>query len=335
MNNRFQLSDTVLGGPRFRGKTKEWVATVERALQIAGPELTRAALEWHAPFVPICSAATRELQLMNAVRYSEVVWVAINRLLTDRLLHPDEVTQFLGILCEIDHQTLRVKQALVKVWDGLATNQFPNCWLGSSFARLEVSHKLAASLCLTDIPPDMEVKAPWEGWSLVVPSGLLGEHLARIWCVGATVHAIVMKDGVVHAMGGRDERDDYSANTLIDNLVKGCCLAMSDPEKFDKTKQKGGTKKRSTRSGPPDLAQARFMLSAPVRMDLREKLRTALSDRRRGGVPKVQFIVRGHWKQQPWGPGQRLRKTRWQEPYWKGPPESRVLLRNHQLDPET
>lgn len=34
---------------------------------------------------------------------------------------------------------------------------------------------------------------------------------------------------------------------------------------------------------------------------------------------RKRFTVRGHWRQQPYGPGRTLRRNQWIEPYWKGP----------------
>lgn len=36
-------------------------------------------------------------------------------------------------------------------------------------------------------------------------------------------------------------------------------------------------------------------------------------------VPMVRFMVRGHWRQQPCGPGREERKLTWVRPYYKGP----------------
>ncbi len=38
-----------------------------------------------------------------------------------------------------------------------------------------------------------------------------------------------------------------------------------------------------------------------------------------GSRPAVRFVVRGHWKQQPFGPGNSLRRLHWIKPYYKGP----------------
>lgn len=227
-------------------------------------------------------------------------------------------------------------------------------WLDSSFARLEVGHKLAASLALTDVPGDMDIFAPWETWSLVLPDGMFG--VQRIWLNG-TVPWVAVVSGATsktpyHSIGYigectfRDggwgiygkpscEQQDLWYNErsrpAIYNLIRGACLALSNPEKFRKERRSNSRLKTTDgRLGPPDLQQARFLLSAPVRVDLRSHLRDVLSGKS-GASPTVQFLVRGHWRNQPHGPRGSLRRQRWIEPFWKGPEDSRVLLRQHQI----
>ncbi|MDP3426840.1 MAG: hypothetical protein Q8S17_05625, partial [Humidesulfovibrio sp.] len=38
-----------------------------------------------------------------------------------------------------------------------------------------------------------------------------------------------------------------------------------------------------------------------------------------GGKPLVRFMVRGHWRHQPHGPGAQKRKLIWIRPHYKGP----------------
>ncbi len=44
-------------------------------------------------------------------------------------------------------------------------------WQQSAFARINVGHKLAAALALTDVPQDVP-HSPWRSWSLVIPEGM-------------------------------------------------------------------------------------------------------------------------------------------------------------------
>ena len=220
-------------------------------------------------------------------------------------------------------------------------------WRDSAYARLEVSHKLAASLCLTDVPAEIEVHAPWSAWSLIIPDGLLGS-LARIWILSTSPCVALHHDGSAHLIGQAYEREveiqqnelpgveipalrqlDDTTSSMLDALIKGSCLALRNPDEFKKQASRKGHRS-SRRSGPPNLEQSKYMLSAPVKVDFREHVSETLRGGHRQG-PKVQFLVRGHWRNQAYGPRRSLRKEKWIEPFWKGPEESRILLRSHQI----
>lgn len=215
--------------------------------------------------------------------------------------------------------------------------EFLDEWHRCAYARLELGHRLAASLCMTDVS-GIEVKMPWTAWSLVVPDGLLGDEVARIWVLDREkddkrqVASIVMNRRGYHAGG-------LSAVTkeMIVSLVIGSALALSNPDEFKKERQhRPGAHAKGRKGGAPDFGQVRYMLAAPVSIDLREHVLAALDDersgKRRGSSPKVQFLVRGHWRRQACGAGLTERRTIWIQPFWKGPEESRVLLRAHKVE---
>jgi hypothetical protein len=219
-----------------------------------------------------------------------------------------------------------------------ALTDFLHGWRLASYARLEVGHRLAAALCLTDVPADVDVRAPWPCWSLVLPDGLIptlvagqesAVRAARLWIAGTEVLFVVLSNGLIIPSDG----SQADAGGLISNLVRGACLALSNPADFRKDAHHRPTARASKkgRSGPPELAQARYLLSAPVKIDLREHLRGVLEGRK-GAAPTVQFLVRGHWRNQAHGPRRSLRRVQWIEPFWKGPEEARVLLRQHKVD---
>lgn len=210
--------------------------------------------------------------------------------------------------------------------------EFSRDWFKTAYARLEIGHKLAASLCLTDIPDDVDVHAPWAAWSLVVPDGLFG-NLARVWCRGAEPLFVVKRDGSFTRYSGT--RECSEADAMLRALVRGSCLALSNPDDFKKSRSHGPTARSSSKKlhGAPDLQQARFLLSAPVKIDFREHIASVLSGKTHA-APTVQFLVRGHWRSQAHGPHHSLRKPLWIHPFWKGPEDSRVLLRQHRADGE-
>ena len=205
-------------------------------------------------------------------------------------------------------------------------------WHDSSYARLEVGHRLAASLCLTDVPDDMDVRAPWSAWALVIPDGLLGDY-ARVFCLGTKVIMLATRNG---AFVG-DASLKIGERELLRSLVLGCCLALSNPEDFKKgtVKSHGRGGKGNKRGQKLPMESARYMLSAPVKIDFRQAVRETLEGSRKGSSPKVQFYVRGHWRNQAYGPQHTLRRQQWIEPFWKGDPEARILLRGHQVEPDS
>lgn len=79
------------------------------------------------------------------------------------------------------------------------------------------------------------------------------------------------------------------------------------------------------------MAGELYTLGGAIDVDLRASVQAVWSGEKRSG-PKVQFVVRGHWREQACGPNMSLRKRIWIKPFWKGPEESRVLLRKYTAD---
>lgn len=224
----------------------------------------------------------------------------------------------------------------------------------SGFPKLEVGHKLAASLAMTDVPDDIEVLAPWKAWSLIVPPGLFGEGTdeetyARIWCMGAEPHFFLMNSGEIYGPFNREtftgltktaDKDVHAITKAVDSLIRGACLALSNPEEYKRTplKERGASSgKKPQRDGDPDFTASRFMLSAPVQIDARPHLLDYISGKKRkaGGAPTVQFFVRGHWRNQAHGPRMSLRKQMRIEGYWKGPEHGAIKLGNYKVKDES
>lgn len=301
--------------------------------------LEKLAREWTALHSEPASAGNLELLAMNVARFQTCVDAVIDEL---NLRYPDdgqrpEWDELADAVGESSEAVSRVYATCCCWWDLVAPEfsvtigQFLTRWLRNGFPRLELSHKYAAALCCTDVPPDVEVRPPWPAWSLVLPSELLGPGrlLGRVWIDGTTWVANVWQGGEFECVNTASVATASTA-IMIENLIRGACLSLSDPEAH--RKQQGGQSQKShgnNRKGPPDLTQARYMLAPPVRVDLRAHIVEALAGG--GTAPKVQFLVRGHWRQQAHGPGRTLRKPIWIEPFWKGPEDSRILLRSHKL----
>lgn len=216
-------------------------------------------------------------------------------------------------------------------------------WKKCAFARLSVGAKLGAALMLTDAPEG--VVAPWEAWSLCVPDGIIKAQTStrtfsvmRLWCYGTEPVAAVAKsdtDKEAYFINSFDD-DDTPWKALARNFVKGACLSLSiDVE----THRKANWGPRGSKRAPgvvPD-AGVDYVLSGTVEIDLRDEVKRICEGRKssggHGGLT-VQFLVRGHWRNQAVGVRHSDRKRIWIEPFWKGPEESRVLLRTHRIKTE-
>lgn len=312
-------------------------------------EVKRLVREWHAPLSVPKTAQNLEILAMNIGRF----YAGMSKIVD---LKPELTTDDFKFCVELWHMAHPKFGQIVNLEKDLNAperSQFFDDWFNESYARVEVSHKLAAALALTEVPDDIEVKAPWKAWSLIVPDGLFNGaefhavtrdreedgkeyaiDVARCWCVGTRWYAFVTTHGRL-----LEVPPDYKSTVsgqMVDSLIRGVCLAMSNPEDFKKETKGGGSGRsvKNARSGPPELSQLRFLLSAPVSVDFRDEVKATLEGRSGSRGPlAVQFRVRGHWRRQRYGEGRALQKTIWIQPFWKGPEESRVLLRQHKVDP--
>ena len=126
----------------------------------------------------------------------------------------------------------------------------------------------------------------------------------------------------------RDERTIY----LLGRLIVNTCLAMSDPTNIkaigkahtDWEKYNAGSKR-----GSPEPVVRIFQLGKPVKHDCREAVREYVEGRRR--KLSVQVLVRGHYKTQHYGPKNSQIKVIWREPFWRGPEDAPIPVREHVL----
>jgi hypothetical protein len=157
-------------------------------------------------------------------------------------------------------------------------------------------------------------------------------EICRIWCVGSEPRSVIIKFADICIVSEVLTHDGSPMNTAIRNYVKGVCLTLdTDVE----THRKGvwGPKTGKKRTGKEPIAGCQYELGSPVTIDLRAAVKEFVYGARRGvsSPPKVQFLVRGHWRNQPHGPGRQDRKHIWIEPFWKGDEQARVLLRAHNI----
>ena len=74
------------------------------------------------------------------------------------------------------------------------------------------------------------------------------------------------------------------------------------------------------------------IVGQPIKIDCREAVETFIrsgrgSGGKKSGLPQVQWIVRGHWRQQAYGVGRLGRKRIWIMPHWAGKADAPILSR--------
>jgi hypothetical protein len=239
------------------------------------------------------------------------------------------------VMATMQHELGPAKLGLLDAMlDSQNVQTFGRAWRRSGFARLDVPHKLAAGLMLTDAPK--YTKMPWEAVSISVPDGLC-EPIRRLW-------VIEQKDGggeypyVVSAVAANGIITGTRNNRLIEDLtderaqllecyVRGVLLCVTDAKSCHAGKH-GRSSSKGKRSGP--VAGELYRIGDTIEIDFRSAVQEVWSGEKREG-PKVQFVVRGHWRNQACGPGRSERRETWIRPFWKGDSEMRVLLRRHGL----
>lgn len=230
--------------------------------------------------------------------------------------------------------------------------KFLEVWLASGFARLHVGHKLAAALALTDAP-DMPLHSPWKGWSLVIPDGFFENitrdqaihetdglstaiiSLKRAWFIGTEMvcvigdnsgtqggSAVIWMEQIPKVLG------EHIAE-MVRNLGMGAIAAMENHPAKSRGQWGASRSKINLKRLDAPAVGASYELAAPITIDLRDDLKRAIKGKRsgKGSIPKAYWVVCGHWKQQVHGPKRGLRKKIWIQPYHKGDPSLKVLMR--------
>ena len=123
---------------------------------------------------------------------------------------------------------------------------------------------------------------------------------------------------------------DYRITDLINRLVCALCLFVTGhkddvKEKRERPIEKG--KKMRMKNAPEFRV---FTMGTTVSVDARAALKEYLEGRR-STSPSVQFLVRGHWRNQAHGIARALRTLRWIEPFWKGPDGAIIASKSYDV----
>ena len=241
-------------------------------------------------------------------------------------------------------------------------------WLGSGFPLVTMGHKYAAALLATAVPKEVHeyIVEPWRAFVILVPNELihadnghgqttevrsvlvvrLDESSSRKWCYIAMTDspvllwrfspdiADIIKENSEHnAYEGYSflldfEDIDDRASALIGRLIANTCLAMTDPNNFSSPRRMSNkARERAKRRSEPVFST--YVLGKQISIDCRQQV--AAYSRGERAAPSVQTLVRGHWKRQAFGPGRKDRRLIHIEPYWRGPDDAPINVKNIHL----
>lgn len=198
-------------------------------------------------------------------------------------------------------------------------------WAEHGFPVVKAGAKQSAAMMLTNPPPG--VAAPWPACVITVPDGLVEVG-------GVPVRHLLCRDNYgshsIYYVGPSGPIDVESSRAIAPMManLRGSLFAVLEAGTHVATESYRGRSKhrnRGYREAPPPGTT--YVIKAPVNIDLRSTVRDVCSGKRRGGRPTIQFVVRGHWRNQACGPGKNLRKLIWIEPFWKGPRDAVAAIK--------
>lgn len=245
-------------------------------------------------------------------------------------------------------------------------------WYDCGMPTIEVGHKLAASLMLTNSSNEVSesVQLPFPAFKIIVPNNLLTFSDGEVRSIVVGRH--IKPEEVPHTVGKQRTPVEgfamatraghggtfsvastlpllFSAKTrlqspeaiipvddadqqklpFVSQLILGVCLYMTGDSKEFPIKQvgKGHHWEGHARSGPPTIRT--YRLTRQVQHDFRTFVSDYCSGK--GSKLSVQYMVTGHWRNQPHGPNNTLRKLIFIQPFWKGPADAPIAVRQHKL----
>ena len=127
--------------------------------------------------------------------------------------------------------------------------------------------------------------------------------------------------------------EDERQLRVCSRIAISTCLAMSDPTAVRATVSAKLSRVIQQKRLQSEPACRVFLLGRPVKIDVSEAIRSYVLHGSRGSGPiTVQFMVRGHWRDQACGPNMTEHRRIWIEPHWKGPADAPINLRPHVLE---
>jgi len=120
---------------------------------------------------------------------------------------------------------------------------------------------------------------------------------------------------------------------MIGRLVLGAIITMNDPKahrRLSPLHPKAKPSLGSPRYGTSNQVVL-HKIGRPVKVDARDTV-SAYASGQKSRVTSVRTLVAGHWKNQPHGPRNALRRWQHIECYWRGDEEAPRIIRPHVLD---
>jgi hypothetical protein len=230
-------------------------------------------------------------------------------------------------------------------------------------------HGYVAALAATGIPRE-EVMPPWRSFMIEIPEGVVPDVDGR-WATRMLLHRQSYKEDILWSIyispsGDTAAHTSYSQGLIWSDFIEqqenendptmpafkyiddrderailvckrialGVCLAMSSPDAARMTPTSRVSVPSSKKRLEKQPACRVYMLGADVKIDCRIAVREyVLNGSKSRGPLTLQFMVRGHWRNQACGPGMTSHRMKWIEPYWKGPEDAAVLVRARTLEP--
>lgn len=266
------------------------------------------------------------------------------------------------------HEALQANPRDTKAQRSVLRWVFLGRWGASGCPVVRMDSKWAASVCCSSVPKELWgiILPPWDEFILDIPkelgfkvwigrqervmcsvkvgfrrgtvrSALSGEFVDGWYISPATGEGnegrglLLRADQLFYGIDADDAVPESCVRTLqlLGPMIGAACMAFGAGHKTKAIKMVTRKTKGQPRSQYPTFDE--WVVGNPVSVDLTEHVSNHIRLGASGGALKVQTLVRGHWKNQPCGPGSSERKFIHIEPYWRGPEDAPIAVRPHIL----
>lgn len=257
----------------------------------------------------------------------------------------------------------KVGTAAVTNWNNMVSD-----WRDCGLNIIEPSPVLAASMMATSIQEVSDLRWPWPAFVVNLGASILppvvGMDLThredRALSTGSANCALFVSElssfllwippdekpgdfipplvrfavgGTPTSMLSNSEHAGYCGvgyrrlGPILVRLAVGCALELGSCAMGDRKRR---PRSMAERLAARNVVAAPYVLTRPVKVDCRPYVAEFLAGRR--NRLSVRYMVRGHWRLQPCGPGRTERRYVHIEPHWKGPDCAPVAVRPHVMD---